>query len=118
MNSKYLSVPFAELKKVILKEEALVSFYTKDLNTPTCIHIQTTSMQFKQITFIYIYNEVKQSWFDVLLKRKRYILAKVHNTHFGTQIYASPLQTSEELSSNISSWREEYKPLNHIYKAH
>ena len=118
MNSKYLSVPFAELKKVILKEEALVSFYTKDLDTPPCIHIQTTSMQFKQITFIYIYNEVKQSWFDVLLKRKRYKLAMISNHQFGTQTLATPLREIKGLTTSISTWDEVFKPLNKLYKAH
>ena len=117
MIPQYLSVPLEELKKVIFREEALVSFYTKDLDTPPCIHIQTTSMQFKQITFIYIYNEVKQSWFDVLLKRKRYRLAMVYNVQFGTQTLATPLQTSKGLKSIIASWDEKYKPLNKIYKA-
>ena len=118
MTPQYLSVPFAELKKVILKEEALVSFYTKYLDTPPCIHIQTTSMQFKQITFTYIYNEVKQSWFDVLLKRKRYNLVMVYNAQFGTQTIETPLQTSIGITSTITSWDEEYKPLNKLYKAH
>ena len=118
MTPQYLSVPLEELKKVIFREEALVSFLTKNLDTPPCIHIETTSTHFKQITFTYVYNEKKQSWFDVLFKRKRYTLAKVHNTYLGIKIYAAPLQPREELSSNISSWDEEYKPLNKIYKAH
>ena len=117
MNLQYLSVPLEELKKVIFREEALVSFYTKDLDTPPCIHMDTTSTQFKQITFTYVYNEEKQSWFDVLLKRKRYNLVKVYNAQFGTQTIETPLQTSKGLTSTISSWDEEYKPLNKIYKA-
>ena len=118
MIPQYLSVPLEELKKVIFREEALVSFYTKDLDTPPCIHMDTTSTQFKQITFTYVYNEVKQSWFDVLLKRKRYKLVMVYNTQFGTQTLESPLQTSKGPPSTITSWDEEYKPLNKIYKAH
>ena len=77
MNPQYLSVPLAELKEVIFREEALVSFYTKDLYTHPCIHMKTTSVQFEQIMFTYVYNEVKQTWLDVLLKRKRYKLARV-----------------------------------------
>ena len=118
MIPQYLSVPLEELKKVIFREEALVSFYTKDLDTPPCIHMDTTSTQFKQITFTYVYNEVKQSWFDVLLKRKRYRLAMVYNVQFGTQTISTPLQTSKELTSIISTWDEVFKPLNKIYKAH
>lgn len=118
MTPQYLSVPLAELKEVIFQEEALVSFYTKDLETPPCIHMNTTSTQFKQVMFTYVYNEVKQTWFDVLLKRKRYKLAKIYNTQFGTQMLGTPLQTSKGLTSTISSWDEEYKPLNEIYKAH
>ena len=118
MIPQYLSVPLEELKKVIFREEALVSFYTKDLDTPPCIHMDTTSTQFKQITFTYVYNEVKQSWFDALLKRKRYKLAMVYNAQFGTQTISTPLQTSKELTSIITSWDEEYKPLNKIYKAY
>ena len=118
MIPQYLSVPLEELKKVIFREEALVSFYTKDLDTPPCIHMDTTSTQFKQITFTYVYNEVKQSWFDVLLKRKRYKLATISNHQFGTQILETPLQTSKGLKSIISSWDEKYKPLNKLYKAH
>ncbi|MEG0486350.1 MAG: hypothetical protein RR575_00295 [Acinetobacter sp.] len=117
MTLKYLSVPLAELKEVIFREEALVSFLTKDLDTPPCIHMETTSTHFKQITFTYVYNEEKQSWFDVLLKRKRYKLVMVYNTQFGTQTLESPLQTSKGLPSTITSWDEEYKPLNKIYKA-
>lgn len=117
MNPQYLSVPLAELKKVIFKEEALVSFLTKDLDTPPCIHMKTTSTQFKQITFTYVYNEAKQTWFDVMLKRKRYNLAKVFNTQFGTQMIETPLQVSKALTDTITSWDEEYKPLNEIYKA-
>ena len=118
MIPQYLSVPLEELKKVIFREEALVSFYTKDLDTPPCIHMDTTSTQFKQITFTYVYNEVKQTWFDVLLKRKRYKLAMVYNTQFGTQTIETLLQTSKAITSPITSWDEEYKPLNKIYKAH
>ena len=118
MNTQYLSVPLAELKEVIFQEEALVSFCTKDLETPPCIHMNTTSTQFKQFTFTYVYNEVKQSWFDVLLKRKRYKLAMVCNAQFGTQTISTPLQTSKELTSPITSWCEKYKPLNKLYKAH
>ena len=118
MNPQYLSVPLAELKEVIFQEEALVSFFTKNLDTPPCIHMKTMSTQFKQITFTYVYNEVKQTWFDVLLKRKRYKLAMVYNAQFGTQTISTPLQTSKELTSIISSWCEKYKPLNTIYKAH
>ena len=118
MNPRYLSVPLAELKEIILQEGALVSFLTKDLDTPPCIHMKTTSIHFKQITFTYVYNEVKQTWFDVLLKRKRYKLAMVCNSQFGTQTISTPLQTSRELTSVISSWGEKYKPLNKIYKAH
>ena len=118
MIPQYLSVPLEELKKVIFREEALVSFYTKDLDTPPCIHMDTTSTQFKQITFTYVYNEVKQTWFDVLLKRKRYKLAMVYNAQFGTQTIETLLQTSKELTSIISSWDEVFKPLNKIYKAH
>ena len=118
MIPQYLSVPLEELKKVIFREEALVSFYTKDLDTPPCILMDTTSTQFKQITFTYVYNEVKQTWFDVLLKRKRYKLAMVYNAQFGTQTISTPLQTSKELTSIITSWDEEYKPLNKIYKAY
>lgn len=117
MNSQYLSVPLAELKKVIFQEGALVSFFTLDLDTPSCIHMKTTSVQFEQITFTYVYNEVKQTWFDVLLKRKRYKLAMVCNAQFGTQTISTPLQTSKELTSTIFSWGEKYKPLNKIYKA-
>ena len=117
MIPQYLSVPLEELKKVIFREEALVSFYTKDLDTPPCIHMDTTSTQFKQITFTYVYNEVKQTWFDVLLKRKRYKLAMVCNAQFGTQTISAPLQVSKELTSTISSLGEKYKPLNTIYKA-
>lgn len=117
MTPQYLSVPLAELKEVIFREEALVSFFTKDLETPPCIHMDTTSTQFKQITFTYVYNEVKQTWFDVLLKRKRYNLAKIHNTQFGTQTLETPLQTSKGLKSIIASWDEKYKPLNKLYKA-
>ena len=118
MNTQYLSVPLAELKAVIFQEEALVSFLTKDLETPPCIHMNTTSTQFKQFTFIYVYNEEKQSWFDVLLKRKRYILAMIYSTQFGTQTIETPLQTSKEITSPITSWDDEYKPLNKLYKAH
>lgn len=117
MTPQYLSVPLAELKEVIFREEALVSFLTRNLNTPPCIHIDTTSTQFKQITFTYVYNEVKQTWFDVLLKRKRYNLVKVYNAQFGIQMLEAPLQTSVGLTSTITSWGEEYKPLNKIYKA-
>lgn len=117
MTPQYLSVPLAELKKVIFREEALTSFLTKDLDTPPCIHMETSSTQFNQITFTYVYNEVKQTWFDVLLKRKRYHLAKVYNIHFGTQMIETPLQASKALTSAITSWDEEYKPLNKIYKA-
>ena len=117
MIPQYLSVPLAELKEVIFREEALVSFLTKDLDTPPSIHMETTSTHFKQITFTYVYNEKKQSWFDVLLKRKRYKLVMVYNTQFGTQTLESPLQTSKGLPSTITSWDEEYKPLNKIYKA-
>ena len=118
MIPQYLSVPLEELKKVIFREEALVSFYTKDLDTPPCIHMDTTSTQFKQVTFTYVYNEIKQTWFDVLLKRKRYKLAMIHNTQFGTQTLETPLQTSKGLKFIISSWDEKYKPLNKLYKAH
>lgn len=118
MTPQYLSVPLTELKEVIFREEALISFLTKDLDTPPCIHMKTTSTQFKQITFTYVYNEEKQTWFDVLLKRKRYNLAKIHNTQFGTQTIETPLQTSKEITSPITSWDEEYKPLNKLYKAH
>ena len=118
MIPQYLSVPLEELKKVIFREKALVFFYTKDLNTPPCIHMDTTSTQFKQITFTYVYNEAKQSWFDVLLKRKRYNLAMIYNTQFGTQTIETPLQTSKAITSPITSWDEEYKPLNKLYKAH
>ena len=118
MNTQYLSVPLAELKEVIFQEEALVSFSTKDLEAPPCIHMNTTSTQFKQFTFTYVYNEEKQSRFDVLLKRKRYSLAKIHNTQFGTQTIKTPLQTSKEITSPITSWDEEYKPLNKLYKAY
>lgn len=117
MTPQYLSVPLAELKEVIFREEALVSFLTKALDTPPCIHMETTSTHFKQVTFTYVYNEEKQSWFDVLLKRKRYNLITVYNTQFGTQMIGTPLQTSKGLTSTISSWDEEYKPLNKIYKA-
>ena len=117
MTPQYLSVPLEELKKVIFREEALVSFLTKNLDTPPCIHIETTSTHFNQITFTYVYNEEKQSWFDMLLKRKRYKLVMVYNTQFGTQTLESPLQTSKGLPSTITSWDEEYKPLNKIYKA-
>ena len=117
MIPQYLSVPIAELKKVILREGALVSFYTKDLDTPPCILMDTTSTQFKQVTFNYVYNEVKQTWFDVLLKRKRYELAMVSNTQFGTQTLATPVQKIEELTATIITWNEVYKPLNKIYKA-
>lgn len=118
MIPEYLSVPLAELKDIIFREEALVSFLTKDLDTPPCIHMDTTSTHFKQITFTYVYNEEKQTWFDVLLKRKRYNLVMVYNAQFGTQTIEAPLQTSIELTSTIISWDEEYKPLNKIYKAH
>lgn len=118
MIPQYLSVPLEELKKVIFREEALVSFFTKDLDTPQCIHMKTTSVQFEQITFTYVYNEVKQTWFDVLLKRKRYKLAMVCNAQFGTQTISTPLQISKGLTSTIASWSEKYKPLNTIYKAH
>lgn len=118
MNTQYLSVPVAELKEVIFQEEALVSFLTKDLEAPPCIHMDTTSTQFKQFAFTYVYNEVKQSWFDVLLKRKRYTLAMIYNTQFGTQMIETPLQISKGLTSPIISWDEEYKPLNKLYKAH
>ena len=118
MNTQYLSVPVAELKEVIFQEEALVSFLTKDLETPPCIHMNTTSTQFKQFTFTYVYNEKKQSWFDVLLKRKRYSLAMIYNNQFGNQTIETPLQTSKEITSPIISWDEEYKPLNKLYKAH
>ena len=118
MTPQYLSVLLAELKEVIFREEALVSFLTKNLDTPPCIHIETTSTHFNQITFTYVYNEEKQSWFDVLLKRKRYKLVMVYNTQFGTQTLESPLQTSKEITSPITSWDEEYKPLNKLYKAH
>ena len=117
MIPQYLSVPLEELKKVILREEALVSFYTKDLDTPSCIHMDTTSTQFKQITFTYVYNEVKQTWFDVLLKRKRYKLAMISNHQFGTQTLATPLQEIKGLTATISTWDEVFKPLNKIYKA-
>ena len=116
MNTQYLSVPLTELKEVIFQEEALVSFLTKDLEAPPCIHMDTTSTQFKQFTFTYVYNEARQSWFDVLLKRKRYNLAMIYNTQFGTQTIETPLQTSKGLTSPISSWDEEYKPLNKLYK--
>ena len=118
MNTQYLSVPLAELKEVIFQEEALVSFFTKDLDTPPCIHMNTTSTQFKQITFTYVYNEVKQTWFDILLKRKRYKLAMVCNAQFGTQTVSTPLQTSKEITTPITSWNEVFKPLNKLYKAH
>ena len=118
MNTQYLSVPLAELKEVIFQEEALVSFSTKDLETPPCIHMNTTSTQFKQFTFTYVYNEEKQSWFDVLLKRKRYSLAMIYSSQFGTQAIETPLQTSKEITSPIISWDEKYKPLNKLYKAH
>lgn len=118
MIPQYLSVPLEELKKVILREEALVSFYTKDLDTPSCIHMDTTSTQFKQIKFTYVYNEVKQTWFDVLLKRKRYSLAMIYNAQFGTQTIATPLRSSKGLSSAITTWDEVFKPLNKLYKAH
>mgnify|MGYP007027767241 CR=1 FL=1 len=118
MIPEYLSVPVKELKKVIFREEALVSFYTKDLETPPCIHMDTTSTQFNQIIFTYVYNEVKQTWFDVLLKRKQYKLAMVYNALFGTQTIATPLQTSKGLAHPISSWDEKYKPLNKLYKAY
>ena len=62
MTPQYLSVPLEELKEVIFREEALVSFFTKNLDTPPCIHIETTSTRFKQIMFTYVYNEEKQSW--------------------------------------------------------
>ena len=114
---EFLSVPLEELKEVIFREKALVSFYTKNLDTPPCIHMDTTSTQFKQITFTYVYNEVKQTWFDVLLKRKRYKLAMISNHQFGTQTLATPLQTSKGLKSIIASWDEKYKPLNKLYKA-
>lgn len=116
MNPQFLSVPLAELKKVIMQEEALVSFYTKDLDTPPCILMDTTSTQFKQITFNYVYNEVKQTWFDVLLKRKRYKLAMVSNTQFGTQTIATPIQKIKGLTTTITTWNEVFKPLNKIYK--
>lgn len=118
MTPQYLSVPLAELKEVIFREKALISFLTNDLNTPPCIHMDTTSTQFKQIRFTYVYNEEKQSWFDVLLKRKRYNLVKVYNAQFGTQIIETPLETSKGLTSTITSWDEVFKPLNKIYKAH
>ena len=118
MIPQYLSVPLEELKKVIFREEALVSFYTKDLDTPPCIRMKTTSTQFKQITFTYVYSEVKQTWFDVLLKRKQYKLAMVYNAQFGAQTISTPLQTIKELTSTISSLGEKYKPLNTIYKAY
>ena len=118
MIPQYLSVPLEELKKVIFREEALVAFYTKDLNTPPCIRMDTTSTQFKQITFTYVYNEVKQTWFDALLKRKRYKLAMISNAQFGTQTIATPLQEIKGLTSTISTWDEVFKPLNKIYKAH
>ena len=117
MIPQYLSVPLEELKKVIFREEALVSFYTKDLDTPPCIHMDTTSTQFKQITFTYVYNEVKQTRFDVLLKRKRYKLAMISNHQFGTQTLATPLQEIKGLTTIISTWDEVFKPLNKIYKA-
>lgn len=118
MTPQYLSVPLAELKDIIFREEALVSFLTKDLDTPPCIRLDTTSTHFKQITFTYVYNEEKQTWFDVLLKRKRYTLANVYNVQFGTQTLAEPIQEVKELTATITSWDEEYKPLNKIYKAH
>ena len=118
MTTQYLSVSIAELKEVIFQEKALVSFLTKDLETPPCIHMDTTSTQFKQIKFTYVYNEAKQSWFDVLLKRKRYNLAMIYNTQFGTQTIETPLQTSKAITSPIISWDEVYKPLNKLYKAH
>ena len=118
MNTQYLSVPVAELKEVIFQEEALVSFLTKDLETPPCIHMNTTSTQFKQFTFTYVYNVVIQSWFYVLLLCERYNLALIYNTHFGTQTIETPLQVSKEITSPIVSWDEEYKPLNKLYKAH
>ena len=117
MIPQFLSVPLAELKEVIFREEALVSFLTKDLDTPPCIHMETTSTHFKQIAFTYVYNEENQSWFDVLLKRKRYNLVMVYNAQFGTQTIETPLQTSIGITSTITSWDEEYKPLNKIYKA-
>ena len=116
MNSQYLSVPLEELKKVIFREEALVAFYTKNLDTPPCIHMKTASTQFKQITFTYVYNEVKQTWLDELLKRKRYKLATVSNHQFGTHTLAPPLQDIKELTTTISTWSEVFKPLNKIYK--
>lgn len=116
MNPEYLSVPIAELKEVILREQALVSFLTKDLDTYPCIRMDTTSTQFKQVKFTYVYNEEKQSWFDVLLKRKRYTLAQVYNQRFGTQTIAEPIQEIKELTTTITSWDEEYKPLSKIYK--
>ena len=118
MTPQYLSVPLEELKKVIFREEALVSFYTKDLDTPPCIYMDTTSTQFKQITFTYVYNEVKQTWFDVLLKRKRYKLAMISNHQFGSQTIATPSQEIKGLTTTISTWDEVFKPLNKIYKAH
>ena len=118
MTLKYLSVPIEELKQVIFREKALVSFYTKDLDTPPCIHMDTTSIQFNQIQFTYVYTEVKQSWFDVLLKRKKYKLATVTNKQFGTQTIKTPLQESVGLNTVISSWDEKYKPLNKLYKAY
>lgn len=118
MIPEFLSVPLTELKKVIFQEEALVSFFTKDLETPPCIHMHTKSVQFAQISFTYVYNEVKQSCFDVLLKRKKYKLAAVYNSQFGDQTLATPLQSSVSLTSIIDSWNESYKPLNKIYKAY
>ena len=117
MTPQFLSVPLTELKKVILREKTLVSFYTKDLGTPPCILMETTSTQFKQITFNYVYNEVKQTWFDVLLKRKRYKLAMISNHQFGSQTIATPLQEIKGLTTIISTWDEVFKPLNKIYKA-
>ena len=118
MTLQYLSVPLEELKKVIFREEALVSFFTKDLNTPPCIHMKTTSVQFEQIMFTYVYNEVKQTWFDILLKRKQYKPAMVFNYQFGAQTLATPLQEIKGLTTAISTWGEVFKPLNTIYKAY
>ena len=118
MIPQYLSVPLEELKKVIFREKALVSFYTAELNAPPCIHMNTKSVQFAQISFTYVYNEVKQSCFDVLLKRKKYKLAAVYNSQFGDQTLATTLQSSVGLTSIIDSWNESYKPLNKIYKAY
>lgn len=116
MIPEYLSVPLAELKEVIFQEKALVSFLTKNLDTHPCIRMDTTSTQFKQIKFTYVYNEEKQTWFDVLLKRKRYTLAQVYNSQFGTKTLAEPLQEIKELTTAITSWDEEYEPLSKLYK--